>query len=92
MNNYKIRRDRPRVSSEEIAQRKDFDSLLNDHLIMNRPFFKNPWFFGVTGMATLGLLIGGIYSFTSTKPVETEPIVTVSENPQRPNPKLLWHK
>ncbi len=86
MNNYKIERDRPRISSEEIAQKKDFDSLLNNYKIMNRPFFKNPWFFGVTGMATLGLLIGGIYSFTSTKPIEADQnLALMSDAPPPPD-------
>jgi len=81
MNNYKISRDRIRVSSKEIAQRKDFDSLLNDFAIMNRPFYKSPWFFGVTGMATLGLLIGGIYSFNTIDTTDSTSPVATTDNP-----------
>ncbi|MDX1350916.1 MAG: hypothetical protein R3279_11740, partial [Putridiphycobacter sp.] len=79
MDNYKIRQDRPRMSSEEIAQRKDFDSILNDHHIMKKPFFKNPWFFGVTGMASVGLLIGTSYGFTDRR-AEPPEVATVTEH------------
>ena len=81
MNNYNIERDRPKVSSEEIAQKKDFDSVLENHQIMNRPFFKSSWFFGVTGMASLSLLIAGAYSFTSSDLAQDSKIIALNTNP-----------
>lgn len=79
MDNYNIRQDRPRLSSEEIAQQKDFDSILNDYHIIKKPFYKNPWFFGVTGMASVGLLIGTSLSFTD-KPAEPPLAIVTTEN------------
>lgn len=79
MDNYKIRQDRPRMSSEEIAQRKDFDGVINDYQIIKKPFYKNPWFFGVTGMASVGLLIGATYSFTD-RPAEPPLAFVTTEN------------
>ena len=83
MDNYKIRLDRPKLTSEEIVQRKDFDTIMNNHEIIKRPFRKSPWFFGVTGMATIGLLLGGVYTFTSSshKPKTQALHVAKSEPP-----------
>ncbi len=91
MNNYNIRQDRPRLSSEEIAQRKDFDSLLNNYQIMKKPFYKSPWFFGITGMATVGLLIGTSYSFTDS-PSELTESADIAENvpPPEEKPKTIY--
>ncbi|MFK8037849.1 MAG: hypothetical protein AB8B74_06135 [Crocinitomicaceae bacterium] len=85
MDNYNIRQDRPKLSSDEIAHQKDFDGLLNDFHIMKKPFYKNPWFFGVTGMATVGLLIGTTYSFVDS-PAELPQLAEVTESvpPEHP--------
>lgn len=90
MDNYNIRQDRPRLSSEEIAQRKDFDSLLNDYHIIKKPFYKNPWFFGVTGMATVGLLIGTTYSFTDSPPQSRSESATVTNIPPKKEKKTIY--
>lgn len=88
MNNYNIRRDRPKITSEEIAQRKDFDSILNNHKIMSRPFYKNPWFFGVTGMASIGLIIGGVLSFTGSESSIPSQEYFTDSAPQRAEVKM----
>lgn len=79
MDNYNIRQDRPKLSSDEIAQQKDFNGVLNDFHIMKKPFYKNPWFFGVTGMATVGLLIGTTYGF-SDNPTALPELAKVMES------------
>ncbi|MFD1553188.1 hypothetical protein DNU06_15110 [Putridiphycobacter roseus] len=84
MDNYNIKLDRPKLTSEEIVQRKDFDTLMNNHEIIKRPFRKSPWFFGVTGMATIGLLLGGVYTFTSSshKPEEQALQIVKNDSPK----------
>lgn len=91
MDNYNIRQDRPKLSSDEIAQQKDFDGLLNDFHIMKKPFYKNPWFFGVTGMATVGLLFGTTYSFTNDPAVLPQlSEVTESAPPEQKPKKTIY--
>jgi hypothetical protein len=79
------------MSSEEIAQRKDFDSILNDHHIMKKPFFKNPWFFGVTGMASVGLLIGTSYGFTDRPAEPPEAVLHTESMPPSINQNKIIH-
>ncbi|MFK8045439.1 MAG: hypothetical protein AB8B72_08085 [Crocinitomicaceae bacterium] len=91
MDNHNVRRDRPRLSSNEIAQHKDFDSVLNDYQIMKKPFYKNPWFFGVTGVASVSLLIGANYSFTDS-PAESYPLAakTTESAPPKDESKTIY--
>lgn len=59
MKNRKINVDRPPVDSKEIQSHMDFNQVLAGHNIMTKPFYKSAWFFGTTGLASLGLIIGG---------------------------------
>ena len=58
MKRLKINLDRPQVDSKSIQARKDFDGLMKKHAIMSKPFYKNPWFFGTAGLASVGLVVG----------------------------------
>jgi hypothetical protein len=52
----KINLNRPQVSSDEIAKRKDFDSVLNNNAVAGKPFFKKPWFLSAMAVATVGIV------------------------------------
>ncbi|MEX1002148.1 MAG: hypothetical protein WDZ35_08545 [Crocinitomicaceae bacterium] len=60
MKNVKINLDRPPLDSNSINEGKDFETLLNNHAIMSKPFYKSTWFIGTTGLASIGLVVGGI--------------------------------
>ena len=62
MKNVKINLDRPPIDSKSIQANKDFNGLMKNHAIMSKPFYKSPWFLGTTGLASLGLVVGGIVS------------------------------
>ncbi len=75
----KVNIDRPKISSEEIASRKDFGSLLKNLKPPVKPFYKTVWF--MSGIAaTVGVLaIAGIYlakqtSSEGTKKDKTETV------------------
>ena len=55
MKNRKIILDRGHISSKEIAERQDFDDLLKSFKTPPNPYWKSIWFWGTTGVASLGL-------------------------------------
>lgn len=63
MKNRKINVDRPKLKSEEILSRRNFDEVMTNHNVMTKPFYKQNWFIGTTGLASLGLIIGGTLAF-----------------------------
>jgi hypothetical protein len=66
MKRLKINLDRPQVDSKSIQARKDFDSLAKNHAMMSKPFYKSPWFFGATGLASVGVIVGSVIVFQDT--------------------------
>ena len=55
MENFKINLDRPKISSEEINANQNFDNVLSKFNQVKAPAYKNPWFWGSAGLATVGL-------------------------------------
>lgn len=55
MENFKLNLDRPKLSSEQINARQDFGQVLNKFKASNPPIYKNPWFWGSAGLASVGL-------------------------------------
>lgn len=66
MKNVKINLDRPPVDSKEIQANKNFESLMKNHQMMSKPFYKSPWFIGTTGLASISIIVGGVISFNSS--------------------------
>lgn len=62
MSKIKINLDRPGISSEEISKRMNFEDILVHQRIMAKPFYKTAWFYGVSGLATVSLIAGSMYS------------------------------
>ncbi len=67
MKNRKINLDRPQLKTEEILARKNFDEIVRNHHIMSKPFYKQNWFIGTTGLASLGLVIGTTFAFQNNE-------------------------
>ncbi len=89
MKNRKINLDRPQLNADEIMTGKNFESVVRNHQMMSKPFYKQSWFFGTTGIASLGLIIGGTLAFqnstenqVSTDMLNTDapPNLTVPDN------------
>ncbi len=55
MENFKLNLDRPEISSNEIEKNQNFDNILSSYKKMKPPVYKNPWFWGSAGLATVGL-------------------------------------
>lgn len=55
MENFKVKLDRTKISSEEIASRQNFDNVLSTFNQAKPPAYKNPWFWGSAGLATVGV-------------------------------------
>lgn len=81
MKNRKINLDRPRIDSKEIQSHKDFNQVLENFNAMSKPFYKSTWFFGTTGLASLGLIIGGTIAFQAPDNQVTDWNVLTSEAP-----------
>lgn len=81
MKNVKINLDRPPIDSKSIQANKDFDSLMKNHAIMSKPFYKSTWFLGTTGIASIGLVIGGIISFNPSNDELAEDVILDNSAP-----------
>ena len=68
MKKLKINVDRPQIKSEDIASRQNFDKVLDGYQKLKPPIYKNPWFYGAIGVASLAILltIGSLNSKTDT--------------------------
>lgn len=66
MNNRKMNLDRPKISSEEIRSRQNFDQILGNLKVPHKPFYKKTWFWGTTGLATVAVAIG-LTAFVNNK-------------------------
>ncbi len=68
MKKLKINVDRPQIKSEDISSRQNFDKVLDGYQKLKPPIFKNPWFYGAIGVASLAILltVGAINSKTAT--------------------------
>lgn len=49
--------DRKQLTSEHINSRQDFDKVLKGSQAANAPFWKSPWFYGPTGLATIAVIV-----------------------------------
>jgi hypothetical protein len=54
--NRKINLNRPEVSAEEIAKRKNFDSVLKANVKVSKPLIKKPWFLSSIVVATVAIV------------------------------------
>lgn len=66
MKDRKLNLDRPQLTENEIMAGKNFDAIVQNYQMMSKPFYKQTWFFGTTGLASLGLIIGGTLAFQNT--------------------------
>lgn len=55
MNDFKINVNRPTITSEEIESKQNFNEVLTKFNQASVPVYKNPWFWGSAGLASLGL-------------------------------------
>ena len=69
----KVNINRPDVSSEEILKRKNFDSVLKQHTVISKPFYKNPWFLSGGGIAIVAAV--------------TAIVLQINNNPEATLPK-----
>ncbi|MGQ0826819.1 MAG: hypothetical protein ACT4ON_00335 [Bacteroidota bacterium] len=57
----KVNIDRPKISSEEISQRKNFDSVLKNNASMSgKSLFKKPWFLSGV-VATVAIIVTAVF-------------------------------
>lgn len=57
MKENKIKIDRPIVSSEEINSKQNFTKVVEGFRKIKPPLWKNPWFYGPVGLASLALVL-----------------------------------
>lgn len=87
MKNRKINLDRPTIDSKEIQAGMNFGQLMVGYQAMSKPFYKTNWFFGTTGLASIGLIVGGTFAFQS--PDENEKMEQVQLITDAPPPEIV---
>lgn len=83
MNIRKINVDRPRLTSEEINSKQQFDQLLQHVKPAVKPFWQSPWFWGPAGMACIGaLVVMSLQSLNNQQETHEEKITLATTLPQ----------
>ncbi|MGV3630988.1 MAG: hypothetical protein ACO1O6_07270 [Bacteroidota bacterium] len=89
MENFKVKLDRPKISSEEIASKQNFDNVLSTFNQAKPPAYKNPWFWGSAGLATVGVTtILTLNAFTLKNETDDKNI-TLKTNPLPEDTKCI---
>lgn len=57
MKKLKINLDRPPLESKHIESKQNFDHVLNGFKQLKPPIWKNPWFYGPVGVASVALVL-----------------------------------
>lgn len=81
MKNRKMNIDRPQMSSKEVQAGMNFGQLMVGYQAMSKPFYKSNWFFGTTGLASIGLIVGGTFAFQSPDETETSKTDLLTDTP-----------
>src|SRR5687768_13008074 len=81
MKNRKMNIDRPQIDSKEIQAGMNFGQLMVGYQAMSKPFYKSNWFFGTTGLASIGLIVGGTFAFQSPGEQEQSNANLLSDSP-----------
>lgn len=76
MKENKIKIDRPIVSSEEINSKQNFTKVVEGFRKIKPPLWKNPWFYGPVGLASLALVL----TLTTVNNNEFEEKTTLKES------------
>jgi len=87
MKRLKINVDRPKIKTEDIVSKQDFGKVLNGYNKMKTPIFKNPWFYGVIGVATVAVLL----TVNSKTTEENDTKITSTEIIQLPEDTKCIH-
>lgn len=88
MENRKMNLDRPKINSEEIQKRQDFNQLINKIKIPKKPFYKTYGFWGVIGIATVAIpLLINTLSTNNNSIVDDNNITLASQPPSNDLPK-----
>ena len=65
MKKYKVNLNRSKITSEEIASRRDFDTVLNSYSKVSKPFYKTAGFAAGTAIAAVVMLLGAWWYSTT---------------------------
>lgn len=73
MDKIKTILDREPLSSDYIRSRQDFDQVVNAAKVAQKPIWKSAWFYGVTGLSAIAIVIA--ISVSGGKEQQKEPVV-----------------
>jgi hypothetical protein len=89
MKNRKINLDRPQLDASEISANKSFDQVLSNYQIMVKPFYKQNWFIGTAGLASLSLIIGGSLALQGSDNAESLSRLSISTEAPPNNSRII---
>ena len=81
MKNRKLNLDRPPISKEQIDAHSSFDKVLDSYKSVKPTLWKNPWFYGPAGIASLALIVSlSLSAFQKTENQKYDKIITQTSN------------
>lgn len=83
MKKLKINLDRPPLESKYIESKQNFDHVLNGFKQLKPPIWKNPWFYGPVGIASLALILSiGLINAKNDSNDNTSTLLASNELPE----------
>ncbi len=76
----KININRPEISSDEIAKRKDFNTVFKHHTGANKPFFKKPLFLSSIAVTVAAIIVSVAVLNKKLQPTSYESSVTIENS------------
>ena len=89
MKKLKIILDRKPMNSNHVASKQDFNQVLNEFKKLKPPIWKNPWFYGPVGLASLTLLMS--ISIVNSKEIINDNTSTKQSSALLPEDTKCFH-
>jgi len=84
MSHRKVNLDRPNLNSEQIRSKQNFEQVLSKYHLLKTPVWKSPWFWGPTGLASLGIAIALSISYSNSQNNPDDKTSTLTNNSELP--------
>lgn len=91
MSHRKMNLDRPSLNSEQIRSKQNFEQVLSKYHLLKIPVWKSPWFWGPTGLASLGLAIALSISYSNSQNNPDDKTNTLANNSELPKDTECIH-
>jgi hypothetical protein len=91
MSHRKMNLDRPNPNSEQIRSKQNFEQVLSKYHLLKTPVWKSPWFWGPTGLASLGIAIALSINYSNSQNNSHDKTNTLVNNSELPKDTECIH-